>query len=74
MKAVKDETKIPYPTCVGGPECGREVTGLAGAWTLHITDRMRQRVHTYERRSPTDPAYYHRASSQLIQGANYGRH
>lgn len=61
-----DGIKIQTPTCVGGPACGRPVTLRTGAWTFRVPDRLRQQIHSYERQTPNDPAFYFKGSEPIL--------
>ena len=47
------------PKLIGGPLDGDKLKhSLRKAWTVTVYDPLRKRHHTYERLTPTDPAYY----------------
>jgi hypothetical protein len=58
-------TPEPNPaTLVGGACCGQVVPeSLRKGWQFHVNDKLRGKIHLYERRTPNDPKFYFKASA-----------
>jgi len=50
-------------TCVGGPFCGAPVPRIkTKQWYYLIEDRETGQLHTYERSTPNEPYFIHKAT------------